>query len=95
MRQILLATAVMVAASGSIYAQDAVIVDVPQPAREYVIAHPTDPVIIEGDFAIGTAVPEDVKLVPIPDSPDYGYMYVDKQPVIVSMKDRKIVYLSK
>jgi hypothetical protein len=95
MKGILLAITVMLAASGSTFAQDAVVVEVPQPARDYVIAHPTDPVIIEGDFAIGTAVPEDVKLVPIPDSPDYGYMYVDKQPVIVSMKDRKIVYLSK
>jgi hypothetical protein len=95
MRRILLATAVMLAASGVAYAQDAVVVDVPQPAREYVIAHPTDPVTIEGDIAIGTAVPQDVKLVPIPDSPDYGYIYVDKQPVIVSMKDRKVVHMSK
>ena len=95
MRRILLATAVMLAASGSIYAQDAVVIEVPQPAREYVIAHPTDPVVIEGDVALGTAVPEDVKLVPIPDSPDYGYVYVDKQPVIVTMKDRKVVYMSK
>jgi hypothetical protein len=44
---------------------------------------------------VGTAVPETVKLVPIPDSPDYGYIYVKKQPVIVTMKDRKVVYLSK
>ncbi|RCW87928.1 DUF1236 domain-containing protein [Phyllobacterium bourgognense] len=95
MRRILLATAVVLAMSGSIYAQDAVVVDVPQPTREYVIAHPTDPVVIEGDVAIGTAVPEDVKLVPIPDNPDYGYIYVDKQPVIVTMKDRKVVYMSK
>ncbi len=93
-KRILLAAAVMFAVSGGVYAQDAVVVEVPQPAREYVIAHPTDPVITEGDVAIGTAVPEDVKLVPIPDSPDYGYVYVDKQPVIVSMKDRKIVYMS-
>ena len=94
MKRTLLATAVMFAVSRGVYAQDAVVVEVPQPAREYVIAHPTDPVVIEGDVAIGTAVREDVKLVPIPDSPDYGYVYVDKQPVIVSMKDRKIVYMS-
>ena len=95
MKRILLATAVMFGLSGGVYAQDAVVVEVPQPAREYVIAHPTDPVVIKGDVALGTAVPEDVTLVPIPDSPDYGYVYVDKQPVIVSMKDRKIVYMSK
>jgi uncharacterized protein DUF1236 len=95
MKRILLAIAMALAASGSVFAQDSVVIEVPQPAREYVIAHPTDPVIVEGDVAIGTAVPEDVKLVPIPDSPDYGYIYVDKQPVIVTMKDRKVVYMSK
>ena len=93
MKRILLATAVMFAVSG-VYAQDAVVVEVPQPARDYVIAHPTDPVLVEGDIAVGTAVPSDVKVVPIPDSPDYGYIYVDKQPVIVTMKDRKVVYMS-
>jgi hypothetical protein len=93
MKRILLATAVMFAVSG-VYAQDAVVVEVPQPARDYVIAHPTDPVLVEGDIAVGTAVPADVKVVPIPDSPDYGYIYVDKQPVIVTMKDRKVVYMS-
>jgi hypothetical protein len=75
-------------------AQDAVIV-VPQPAQDYVIAHPSDPVVIDGDVAVGTVVPEDVELVPIPDSPDYGYVYVDKKPIIVSTKDRKVIYLSK
>jgi hypothetical protein len=93
MKRILLATAMMFAVSG-VYAQDAVVVEVPQPARDYVIAHPTDPVLVEGDIAVGTAVPADVKVVPIPDSPDYGYIYVDKQPVIVTMKDRKVVYMS-
>lgn len=95
MRRILFAMAMMMAASGGAFAQDAVVVEVPQPARDYVIAHPTDPVVIEGDVAVGTTVPADVKLVPIPDSPDYGYVYVDKQPVIVTMKDRKVVYMSK
>ena len=94
MKRILLAIAMALAASGSILAQDSVVIEVPQPARDYVIAHPTDPVLVEGDFAVGTAVPQDVRVVPIPDSPDYGYIYVDKQPVIVTMKDRKVVYMS-
>jgi hypothetical protein len=81
--------------SVSAHAQDAVIVEVPQPTQDYVIAHPSDPVVIEGDVALGTVLPEDVEVVPIPDSPDYGYVYIDKQPVIVTIKDRKVVYLSK
>ncbi|WP_271894285.1 DUF1236 domain-containing protein [Candidatus Phyllobacterium onerii] len=95
MKRILLAITMVLAASGSVLAQDSVVIEVPQPARDYVIAHPTDPVLVEGDIAVGTAVPADVKVVPIPDSPDYGYIYVDKQPVIVTMKDRKVVYMSK
>jgi hypothetical protein len=94
-RLLLLTAAMMLVGSTHGFAQDTVIVEVPQPARDYVIAHPSDPVVIEGDVAIGTAVPEDVQLVPIPDSPDYAYIYIDKQPIIVSRKDRKVVYLSK
>ncbi|ATU94098.1 DUF1236 domain-containing protein [Phyllobacterium zundukense] len=95
MKRILIAFAALTfAASGSVFAQDAVIIEVPQPARDYVIAHPSDPVVIEGDVAIGTVVPDTVELVPIPDSPDYAYVYVDKQPVIVTKKDRKVVYLA-
>jgi len=50
--------------------------------------------VIEGDVALGTVIPEDIELVPVPDSPEYSYVYVDKQPIIVSTKDRKVVYLS-
>lgn len=95
MKRIMLiaATALLLGTAPSL-AQDTVIVEVPQPTRDYVIAHPSDPVVIEGDVAVGTTVPADIQLIPIPDSPDYSYVYVDKQPVIVTTKDRKIVYLS-
>ncbi len=92
-RTILVMTALLFA--GPALAQDAVIVEVPQPARDYVMANPSDPIVVEGDLAIGTAIPEDVKLVPIPDTPEYSYVYVEKKPVIVSTKERKVVYLSK
>lgn len=93
-RIVAITTALVLAGSTYASAQDAVIVEVPQPARDYVIAHPSDPVVIDGDVAVGTVVPQEVQLVPIPDSPDYAYVYVDKQPIIVSRKDRKVVYLS-
>jgi hypothetical protein len=96
MKRILhLTAAMMMAGAGYAFAQDTVIIEVPQPARDYVIAHPSDPVVIEGDVAVGTVIPEGVDLVEIPDSPDYAYVYVDKQPIIVSKKDRKIVYLAR
>ena len=93
-RMMLIATTAILLGAGPSLAQDTVIVEVPQPARDYVIAHPSDPIVIEGDVAVGTTIPQDVQLVEIPDSPDYAYVYVDKQPIIVSKKDRKVVYLS-
>ncbi|MEK1886907.1 MAG: DUF1236 domain-containing protein [Phyllobacterium sp.] len=93
-RLAILTMTLMISGSGVALAQDTVVVEVPQPARDYVIAHPSDPVVIDGDVAVGTVVPDTIELVPIPDSPDYAYVYVDKQPIIVSRKDRKVVYLS-
>ena len=69
-RILLIIAAMMFAGSGHVFAQDTVIVEVPQPARDYVIAHPSDPVVIEGDVALGTVIPEDIELVPVPDSPE-------------------------
>ncbi|MCO4319844.1 DUF1236 domain-containing protein [Phyllobacterium sp. 21LDTY02-6] len=80
------------AASGFAMAQDTVLVEVPQSARDYVIENPADPVVIEDDISQGYVVPDTVTLRPIPESPGYGYIYVDGHPVIVSMENRQVVY---
>jgi hypothetical protein len=85
----------MIASSSVVFAQDAVIIEVPQQTRDYVIANPADPVVIDGDLTQGYVIPEDVQLKPIPDSPQYGYVYVNGHPVIVSLENRKVIYLSK
>ena len=95
MKSVLIVTAVaFFATSGLAIAQDRVVVEVPQSARDYVIANPADPVVIEGDLSQGYVVPEGVVVRPIPESPGYGYIYVDGRPVIVSMENREVVYLS-
>ncbi|QND52439.1 DUF1236 domain-containing protein [Phyllobacterium sp. 628] len=95
MNKVLILTAsTFIAASGFAFAQDKVIVEVPQPARDYVIAHPSDPVVIDGELSQGYVVPETVEVRPIPESPGYGYIYVEGRPVIVSMENRQVVYLS-
>src|SRR5690606_39413572 len=83
--------AAIVAFSGTAFAQD-VVVKVPQTVREYVIAHPADPVIIEENITEGYVLPETVEVHPIPDDPGFGYIYVDGSPVIVS--DRKSTRLN-
>jgi hypothetical protein len=65
---------------------------VPAQATEYVIANPVEPVYIEGEINEGYVVPETVMIQPIPDYPDYGYIYVEDRPVMVSLQTREVVY---
>lgn len=65
---------------------------VPEPAVEYVVAHPTEQVVIEGGVSEGARIPETVTLTPIPDHPDYAYIYSDGRPVIVERERRRVVY---
>jgi hypothetical protein len=95
MNKVLILTAsALIATGGFALAQDKVIVEVPQPARDYVIAHPSDPVVIDGELGEGYVVPQSVAVRSIPESPGYGYIYVDGRPVIVSLENRQVVYLS-
>ncbi|MHC1551647.1 DUF1236 domain-containing protein [Phyllobacterium sp. K27] len=95
MKRIIVVTiSALLLSTSPLLAQDAVIVEVPQTTRDYVVAHPTDPVVLEEDLTMGTVVSEDIELVPIPDTPEYSYVYVDKKPIIVSTKDRKVVYVA-
>lgn len=65
---------------------------VPEPAVDYVVGHPVEPVVIEGGISAGMAVPQTVELTPIPDYPEYAYIYVDGRPVLVRMESREVVY---
>lgn len=65
---------------------------VPDPAVDYVVAHPTRQVVIEGGVSAGARVPEAVELTPIPEYPDYAYLYSDGRPVIVAINSREVVY---
>lgn len=67
---------------------------VPEPAREYVVAHPVEPVVIQEKVVVGTVIPETVVVTPIPDQPEFGYIYVENQPVVVDMGSREIVYIN-
>lgn len=83
-----LAASSIVLMAGAAFAQD-----IPVTVREYVIAHPADPVVIEDELVEGYVLPERVVVNPVPDDPAYGYVYVDGQPVIVELDSRKVVYL--
>lgn len=65
---------------------------VPEPAVQYVVAHPVAPVAVDGGVSAGVILPETVTLSPIPDYPDYAYVYVDGRPVLVRAESREVVY---
>jgi len=67
---------------------------VPEPAREYVIANPVDPVVIEEKVAVGTVIPQTVVIHEIPDAPEFGYVYVDNGPVVVKKQTREVVFIN-
>ena len=54
--------------------------------------HKTESVVIDGDVAVGAPVPEAVQIQTIPDA-QYGYVYVNEQPVLVDPQSRQIVHI--
>ena len=60
--------------------------------RTYVLEHKTESVVIDGDVAVGTAVPEAVQIQTIPDA-QYGYVYVQDRPVLVDPQNRQIIQI--
>ncbi|MCZ0964271.1 DUF1236 domain-containing protein [Paracoccus benzoatiresistens] len=60
--------------------------------RTYVMDNKVESVVIDGEVAVGTQVPETVEIHTIPDS-EYSYVYVDERPVLVEPQSREIVYI--
>ncbi|MBD9374034.1 DUF1236 domain-containing protein [Rhizobium sp. ARZ01] len=66
---------------------------VPETTITYIERNPVGPVVLEGPVAAGTVIPDDVDLVPVPDSPDYGYIYVEERPVLIERGTRRVIWL--
>ena len=60
--------------------------------RAYVIEHPARPIYLNGEVVVGAGLPESVDLQPVPDS-EYNYAYVNREPVLVQPRTRRIVYI--
>lgn len=65
---------------------------VPEPAVRYVVSNPVEPVVLEGPVEAGVVVPQTAELMPIPDYPDYAYLYTERRPLIVRADTREVVY---
>lgn len=72
----------------------AVELDAPDPAvQTYVVANPQEAVVLDGEVVLGAGVPENVTVHDVPDFPDYRYVNINGQTVLVNPDDRKIVYI--
>ena len=67
--------------------------DIPEATITYVERHPVEPVVLEGPVQAGTVIPDTVQIVEVPESPSYGYVYVDQRPVLVDRSTREVVWV--
>ncbi len=57
----------------------------------WVLTQPDTSVDFDGDIVIGTAVPDTVAFIDVPNQPDVAYVVVNKKRVLVNKKTRKVV----
>ena len=68
------------------------VIDPPEERLVYVRENPVDPVFFEQEVAIGVGLPETVVVREVPGY-EYGYAYVNGQPVFVEPSSRRVVYI--
>ena len=68
------------------------VIDPPQERIVYVRENPVEPIYFEQEVAVGVGLPEGVVVREVPDY-DYGYAYVNGQPVFVDTGTRRVVYV--
>jgi uncharacterized protein YraI len=64
----------------------------PDTVRDYVVEHPLQPVYLNGEVVIGSGLPPDVALAPVPGY-QYQYAYVNGVPVLVEPQTREVAYV--
>jgi uncharacterized protein YraI len=64
----------------------------PETIRTYVISHPMESTILNGEIVTGAGVPEKVTLTPVPGY-GYDYAYINREPVLVAPSTRRIIYI--
>jgi hypothetical protein len=64
---------------------------------EYVGAQPApaNPVQLTETVSVGDTVPDNLVLSPVPDSPEYSFLFVNQQRLIVDTRTRSILWILK
>lgn len=58
----------------------------------YIRENPVETVYLDGEVVVGAGLPETVTLIPVPES-EFAYAYVNRVPVLVEPRERRIVYI--
>lgn len=67
-------------------------VNPPKVVDTYVVRHPVEPVDLNRDVVVGSVIPQNVELYPVPNY-QYEYAYVNTMPVLVAPSTRRIIYV--
>jgi hypothetical protein len=67
----------------------------PPPARvrEYVVAQRAPSVVVAEPVVVGSPLPGEVAVYPVPEEPGYSYAIVNEQRVIVDTRDGRVVQI--
>lgn len=65
----------------------------PRTVITYVERHQMQPVTVQGRIEVGSALPQDIELTPVPDDPEYAYVYTDDGPVVVQRHSRRVIWV--
>jgi uncharacterized protein YraI len=68
------------------------LIEPPTTVREYVNAHPVQPAYLNGEVVVGSGLPSEVALMPVPGY-QYQYAYVNGVPVLVEPQTREVRYI--
>ncbi len=68
------------------------VISPPATVRDYVVGHPMQPVYLNGEVVVGSGLPDEVTLSPVPGY-DYEYAYVNGVPVLVQPQTREVAYV--
>ena len=67
---------------------------VPQTAADFAVANPVASFEAQGDVVVGYVLPDGTEIATIPDSPRYGYVYLNDRPALVDANSRTVIWIN-
>lgn len=60
--------------------------------RTYILENRTESVVLDGNVAVGTAIPQTVAVQPVPNT-QYQYVYINDRPVLIDPQTRQVIHV--